>query len=67
MSIVVIPGLYLEQKNRRNEIAMYFFPRIIESVKLFLAKRHLLPNIPGFILMLNALTWAIIAETHSNK
>jgi hypothetical protein len=67
MSIFIIPGFYVEQRTRRNELAMSFFPRVLESFKLFLVKRKLCPEIPGFIFILSAIAWAVISEAHANK
>jgi hypothetical protein len=39
-------GILFEAPARRGEIAMYVFPRYIESLKTYLGKMKLFPNIP---------------------
>lgn len=46
---------------------MYLVPRTIESLKTFLEKRKLLPQIPYFLPIMSAFTWAIIADTHADR
>lgn len=45
---------------------MYLIPRTIESLKIFLEKRRLLPSVPYFLPLMSAFTWAIIADTHAD-
>jgi len=56
MAICALPSLYIEQKGRRTEIVMYLIPRTMESLKIFLEKRRLLPIIPMFLPILSAVT-----------
>lgn len=67
MAFCAVPSLYCEALGRRNEIVMYLVPRTLESLKIFLEKRKLLPQIPLFLPIMSAFTWAIIADTHAEK
>jgi hypothetical protein len=67
MAFFALPSLYLEQRGRRNEIVMYLVPRTLESLKIWLEKRKLLPVIPYFMFLLSSFTWAIISDTHADR
>jgi hypothetical protein len=56
-------GILFEAPARRGEIAMYVFPRYIESLKTFLGKMRLWPEIPMGGKLLFGLAIGIIANT----
>ena len=60
-------AVFFEPPSRRTELALYMFPRFLESFFMFLQKKGLVGSIPNGEVLVFALALAIIMYCYQNE
>ena len=60
-------AVFFEEPSRRTEIALYMFPRFLESFIMFLQKKGLVKSIPNGEVLVFALALSIIMYCYQNE
>ncbi|BGP13331.1 hypothetical protein JCM10213v2_001250 [Rhodosporidiobolus nylandii] len=60
-------ALFIEEKKRRRELAMYVLPRGLESLWSILRRRSYVPFVPGGEIMLTSCGLAMVMQTYQHN
>ncbi|GAA6038526.1 hypothetical protein JCM8097_004613 [Rhodosporidiobolus ruineniae] len=60
-------ALFIEEKKRRRELAMYVLPRGLESLWSVLRRRSYVPFVPGGEIMLTSFGLALVMQTYQHE